>query len=34
MYEILQIPDKREHIQNRLAGIEGFDDPPHNTEFF
>lgn len=34
MYEILQIPDKREHIENRIAGIWEFDDPPDYGEFF
>lgn len=34
MYDILQIPDKREHIENRIAGIWEFDHPPDYTEFF
>lgn len=34
MYDILQIPDKREHIENRLTGIWKFDDPPEYTDFF
>lgn len=34
MYEILQIPDKRDHLENRLAGIWEFDDPPEYTDFF
>jgi hypothetical protein len=34
MYDILQIPDKREHIENRHAGIWEFDDPPDYGEFF
>lgn len=34
MYDILQIPDKREHIENRIAGIWEFDDPPDYSEFF
>ncbi len=34
MYDILQIPDKREHIESRIAGIWEFDDPPDYCEFF
>lgn len=34
MYDILQIPDKREHIENRIAGIWELDDPPDYSEFF
>lgn len=34
MYDILQIPDRREHIQNRLSGVWEFDEPPEYTEFF
>lgn len=35
MYAILRLPDKREHIQNRLAGITEFDDDyPDHTEYF
>jgi hypothetical protein len=34
MYDILQIPDKREHIENRLTGVWEFDDPPEYTDFF
>lgn len=34
MYDILQIPDKREHIENRIIGIREFDDPPDYSEFF
>lgn len=34
MYDILQIPDKREHIENRLSGVWEFDDPPEYTDFF
>lgn len=34
MYDILQIPDKREHIENRIDGIWEFDDPPDYGEFF
>lgn len=34
MYDILQIPDMREHIENRLSGVWDFDDPPDYTEFF
>jgi hypothetical protein len=34
MYDILQIPDKREHIESRIAGIGEFDDPPDYGEFF
>lgn len=34
MYDILQIPDKREHIENRIIGIWEFDDPPDYSEFF
>ena len=33
MYDILQIPDKREHIENRLAGVAEFDDPPDYANF-
>lgn len=35
MYEILQIPDKRDGIENRLAGILEFDyDPPDFPDYF
>ncbi|MGC0109322.1 hypothetical protein [Ralstonia pseudosolanacearum] len=35
MYLILRLPDQREQIQNRLAGISEFDnDYPHHTEYF
>jgi hypothetical protein len=34
MYDILQIPDKREHIQNNLAGVWEFDDPPDYSSYF
>jgi len=34
MYAILEIPNKRDRIENRLAGICEFDDPPDYTEFF
>ena len=34
MYDILQIPDKREHTESRIAGIREFDDPPDYGEFF
>lgn len=34
MYDILQIPDKREQIENRIAGIWEFDDSPDFSEFF
>lgn len=34
MYDILQIPDKREHIENRIAGVWEFDGPPDYSEFF
>jgi hypothetical protein len=34
MYDILQIPDKREHIENRITGIWEFDDPPDYSDFF
>jgi hypothetical protein len=34
MYDILQIPDKREHIENRITGIWEFDDPFDYGEFF
>lgn len=34
MYDILKIPDKREHIENRLSGVWAFDDPPDYADFF
>lgn len=34
LYDIFQIPDKREHIENRIAGIWMFDDPSDCGEFF
>ncbi len=34
MYDILEIPAKHEHLQNQLAGVMEFDDPPDYTEFF
>lgn len=34
MYDILQIPDKREHIENQLSGVWEFDEPPDYTDFF
>lgn len=35
MYSILEIPEKRERIENRLAGIEAYDnDYPDHTEWF
>ena len=34
MYDTLQIPDKREYIENRIAGIWEFDAPPDYSEFF
>jgi len=34
MYEILQIPERREHIQNRLSGVWDYDDPPDYREYF
>ncbi|CAJ0893674.1 hypothetical protein R20233_03759 [Ralstonia sp. LMG 32965] len=35
MYPILRLPDQREQIQNRLAGIAEFDnDYPDHTEYF
>lgn len=34
MYDILQIPDKRERINNRLAGIEEHGDPYDQGEYF
>ncbi|CAB3758700.1 hypothetical protein [Paraburkholderia humisilvae] len=35
MYSIMRLPDESEQIQNRLAGIEEFDDDyPDHTEFF
>ncbi|MEO8330619.1 MAG: hypothetical protein ABI586_11475 [Candidatus Nanopelagicales bacterium] len=34
MYEILQIPDKREHIENQLSGVWEFDTPPDYSDFF
>ncbi|UNV91809.1 MULTISPECIES: hypothetical protein [unclassified Comamonas] len=34
MYEILQIPDRRERLQSRLSGIAEFDFPPDYTEYF
>jgi len=34
MYEILEIPAKQEWLQNQLAGVAEFDDPPDYTEFF
>ena len=34
MYEILQIPDKREHINNRLAGISEHTDAYDLGEYF
>lgn len=34
MYEIFQIPDKREHIENRLSGIWEYGDWPDHSEFF
>jgi hypothetical protein len=35
MYGILQLPDKREQIQNRLTGILEFDDDyPEHAEYF
>jgi hypothetical protein len=33
MYDILQIPDKQDHLENILANP-GFDDPPYYGEFF
>lgn len=34
MYDVLQIPDKREQIENRIASIWEFDDPPERCEYF
>lgn len=34
MYDILQIPDKHEHIENQLGGVWEFDDPPEYRDFF
>jgi hypothetical protein len=34
MYDILEIPAKVEHLQNQLAGVMEFDDPPNYGEFF
>ena len=34
MYDILQIPDKREHVENRLTDIAEFDDPPDYANYF
>lgn len=35
MYEILRLPDQRERIQNRLAGIAEYDDDyPDHVEYF
>lgn len=34
LYDTLQIPDKREHIENRHAGIWEFVDAPDYGEFF
>ncbi len=34
MYDILQIPDKQDHLNNQLAGVSEFDDPPEYTEYF
>lgn len=34
MYDILQIPDKREHIENRLSSIWDYDDGPDYSEYF
>lgn len=35
MYEIFTIPDKREQIENQLAGIDEYDfDPPDFPEYF
>lgn len=34
MYEILQIPDRRERLQSQLSGIAEFDGPPDYTDFF
>ncbi|MBV8659806.1 MAG: hypothetical protein JO142_18455 [Burkholderiales bacterium] len=35
MYAVLRLPDQREQIQNRLAGITEFDDDyPDHTEYF
>lgn len=34
MYDILQISDKREHIENRLTGVWELDEPPEYTDFF
>lgn len=35
MYSIMRLPDESEQIQNRLAGIDEFDDDyPDHTEFF
>jgi hypothetical protein len=34
MYDILEIPAKVEHLQNQLAGVMEFDDPPDYGEFF
>lgn len=35
MYSILLLPDQREQIQNRLVGIQEFDDDyPDHTEYF
>jgi hypothetical protein len=33
MYDILQIPDKQDHIENRLANP-GFEEPPDYSEYF
>jgi hypothetical protein len=34
MYEILQIPDKQERIENEIAGASEFDEPPDYCEYF
>jgi hypothetical protein len=34
MYDILQIPDKQEHLDAQIAGAGEFADPPDYTDFF
>lgn len=34
MYDILEIPAKKEHLENQLGGVREFDDPPDYAEFF
>ena len=34
MYEILEIPDRRERLESHLSGIAEFEGPPDYTDFF